>query len=140
MRILFVPCVLGLALSQAGCGGGSFGIGFGGLDASRPSGLPGSSVLVAGEFDTAGSYNGKYTLTTKPRTGVDACTVSADHGTAGTSIHVDTSDGDKTFVLSVKLDIAADATFEVSCGVTATNDDDPTRISSADAVVLIDTQ
>lgn len=134
MRLIHVPvCLAALLLSS--CGAGSLGIGFD--YPKEPNGTAGGTGQVTGHFETKGAFNGKYTLVTVPGENVDECIVSAKDGETGKTIHIDTSDGDDDIALTVNITVNAAATFQVSCEVKATNDDDPSKVTNADAVVSL---
>src|SRR4051812_26515256 len=121
MRILSFA-IAALTLSLTACGG-SIGMSFE-KPQGTPNGTAGGETKVKGTFETKGSFNGKYTLVTTPGMGVTSCLVSVDGKTENTTAHVDTSAGDATINLTVDIVVSATATFEVSCGVKATDDDD----------------
>jgi hypothetical protein len=134
MRILLTALAT-LALSQAACAAGTLGMGFD--EPNQPTSAPGAQATVQGTFTTKGSDNGKYTFVTTPGTGLESCVVSAGGGPAGSTVQVDTSAGDAVIDLTVTMMVSQTATFEVDCKVKATNDDDPSSATGADAAVLL---
>lgn len=133
MRLLLTT--FAIALSQAACGSGTWGIGFDG--STMPTAVAGSTTTVNGTFNTAGSDNGKYTITATAGVGTDSCEVAANNGPSAATIQVDTSSGDQTVKLVVTMNVSKTAMLEADCKVVVTSDDNPSQKQGADAVVLL---